>query len=94
MTDTAAAKAIKLNLFIHLIFYHDNPHACGISTAEKLLVIFGQALFFAMIRLWLQNKNVYILDNCAVMCIFPQIPFPVLDLHSYFFQCDILLATS
>jgi hypothetical protein len=30
----------------------------GISTAEKLCVIFGQVLFFAMIRLWPQNKNV------------------------------------
>ncbi len=39
-------------------FYHNNPHARGISTAEKLRVIFGQVLFFAMIRLWPQNKNV------------------------------------
>ncbi len=41
-----------------LIFYHDNPHARGISTAEKLCVMFGQVLFFAMICLWPQNKNV------------------------------------
>jgi hypothetical protein len=76
------------------LFYHDNPHAHGISTAEKLRVIFGQVLFFAMIRLWQQNKTCRFLDNRAVTCIFRQIAFPVLDLHSYFFWCDILLATS
>jgi hypothetical protein len=41
-----------------LPFYHDNPHAHGISTAGKLRVLFGQVLFFDMIRLWPQNKNV------------------------------------
>ena len=30
----------------------------------------------------------------VLWCIFWQIAFPVLDVHSYFFWCDILLATS
>jgi hypothetical protein len=32
-----------------------------------LRVIFGQVLFFAMIRLWPQNKNVKSLDNPAII---------------------------
>ncbi len=50
-------------------FYLDNPHVRGISTAKKLRVIFGQVLFFAMMRLWPQHKNVQILVNRAVTCI-------------------------
>ncbi len=29
-------------IFENILFYHNNPHARGISTAEKLRVIFGQ----------------------------------------------------
>ncbi len=41
-----------------------------ISYLLYLRVIFGQVLFFAMIRRWPKNKNVKSLDNRAMTCIF------------------------
>jgi hypothetical protein len=44
-TFLGGGDAYLTRLIFENIFYHDNPHACGISTAEKLRVIFGQVWY-------------------------------------------------
>ncbi len=44
--DTTHACVYLTRLIFVSIFYHDNPYVCGISTAEKLCVIFGQVYCF------------------------------------------------
>ncbi len=46
---------------------------------------FRQLLFFAVIFKWPQNKDVWILPNALVTCIFWQQTKPVWDLDSFFF---------
>jgi hypothetical protein len=79
---------LKYRTLWYIFYIMDSKGNLRFRTHIKLV------LFFAVIRLWPQNKNVLILDNLAVTCIFRQIAFPVWDFHSYFFWCDILLATS